>query len=468
VARLVLRLDSGPTVGVGHLARGLALAQAWRDTGGDVAAVSPAAPRDWVDRYAREGVEVRDADDTSSGAADDWTVLDGYRFTPADVRSARERAGRLLIVDDFGRAASHDADAVLDQNLGATAATYVDVRPGTDLLLGLRYALLRREFALARARAAQDGPPDGRNLVVALGGSPPAAAVELVDSAVAALRALAPDLPVERLAGAADVTEVFARARVGLSASGSTAWELCCCGVPTVLVPVADNQVPVAAAAAAAGAAVDAGWYADLTPAALAATVADLTADPRRRVTMAAAASALVDGRGARRVVARLRARAIGVRPATDADVAPLFEWANDPNTRASSFRPEPIAWDEHTRWFMARRRDPACALYIAESGGAPIGQVRFDADPACTATAEISVSVAPHARGAGWGPAVIAAATDRYLSDVPAVDRVVARIRPENGASQSAFDLAAYVVAPGEEPGVVRYARWRDGRDPG
>jgi spore coat polysaccharide biosynthesis predicted glycosyltransferase SpsG len=40
----------------------------------------------------------------------------------------------------------------------------------------------------------------------------------------------------------ADVPAVFDRADAAISAAGSTTWELLCLGIPTAIIPVAENQ----------------------------------------------------------------------------------------------------------------------------------------------------------------------------------------------------------------------------------
>ena len=119
---LVLRAESGRGIGAGHVARALALGQAWRDLGGaggaggrrgrrPVAHRGPATPGWRV-------VGARPATEPGAGRAG-WAVLDGYGFTLADQRRWRAVGGRLLVVDDHGAGRHWDADLVLDQNLGA-------------------------------------------------------------------------------------------------------------------------------------------------------------------------------------------------------------------------------------------------------------------------------------------------------------------------------------------------------------
>src|SRR5581483_11389078 len=92
-------------------------------------------------------------------------------------------------------------------------------------------------------------------------------------------------------------------ADLAVAAGGTTAWELAFMGVPAALLVLADNQRPVVAALAEAGAAEPLnGWGAE----AWARALGLLLRDPGRRAALAARAQALADGRGAERVAAVL------------------------------------------------------------------------------------------------------------------------------------------------------------------
>ena len=129
------------------------------------------------------------------------------------------------------------------------------------------------------------------------------------------------------------------------------------------------------------------------------------------------------------------RQHLIVLRAATAADSALLFEWRNDPLTRAMSRNTAPVEWDAHNRWLsgaMARIR-------IAEDRGEPVGVVRFDRGGDGT---ELSWTVAPNKRGLGYGTAMLRAATACVEG------RIVACIKPENQASARMVESCGFVLA--------------------
>jgi methionyl-tRNA formyltransferase len=130
------------------------------------------------------------------------------------------------------------------------------------------------------------------------------------------------------------------------------------------------------------------------------------------------------------------------LRPASGDDARLLWEWVNDPTVRQSAFQSDPIVWADHVLWLETRLASPVCRIYIAESGGEPVAQVRFDLDG--EGCAEIDVSVAPEARGRGIGTAVVRSACTRAFAETGA-HRVLARVKLENTASQRMFAAAGF-----------------------
>ena len=72
------------------------------------------------------------------------------------------------------------------------------------------------------------------------------------------------------------------------------------------------------------------------------------------------------------------------LRPATDADLAPMLAWRNHPDVRAVSLTQHEIQPDEHAKWWERAKDDPTRRVLIYERGGVPSGVVTFfdlDAD---------------------------------------------------------------------------------------
>ncbi|HEX4189373.1 MAG TPA: GNAT family N-acetyltransferase [Marmoricola sp.] len=72
------------------------------------------------------------------------------------------------------------------------------------------------------------------------------------------------------------------------------------------------------------------------------------------------------------------------LRPARDADVAPMRLWRNQPANRAVSLNEHEITAEEHAAWWARVREDATKRVLVFEYAGRPLGIVTFfDLDPA-------------------------------------------------------------------------------------
>lgn len=88
------------------------------------------------------------------------------------------------------------------------------------------------------------------------------------------------------------------------------------------------------------------------------------------------------------------------------ADAKALFEWRNDPVTRAASHETAEIRMEDHLVWLEKCLADPHRKLYVAEIDGAAVGTVRADLTGG---TWTLSWTVAPNRRGRGIGKRIAA-----------------------------------------------------------
>lgn len=196
---LVIRADADTRMGTGHVMRCVALAQAWEERGGRAQFVCSTVTPSLEARLRGEGFSVTSLPESAGSLADaaatvevarhagaSWIVVDGYHFDVAYHRAIKTAGLRLLILDDYGHADRYLADLVLNQNVHAGPSLYRDREPHTRLLLGTRYAMLRREFWASRLWR-QSIPPVARRLLVTLGGSDPDNVTRTLIEAIAGL-----------------------------------------------------------------------------------------------------------------------------------------------------------------------------------------------------------------------------------------------------------------------------------------
>lgn len=353
---ILIRADASPDIGTGHVMRCLALAQSWQDAGGASTFLMAQSTSSIQARLAAENSKILslpavpgskdDVDLTNECASRiqaDWVVVDGYAFGTEYQEQIRNRQPKLLCIDDAGKCDRYVADIVMNQNLTAVEHLYSNCLPGTQLLLGSSFCLLRREFSPWR-KWQREIITRGRNILVTLGGSTPVdTGVRVIESLgrarveclhavfvaggsspdVTALESCAAKFP-EKISIRRDVSnmaELMAHADVAISAAGSTCWELCLLGLPSILVDVADNQTPIAIEMERRGCALYAGSGNAVSPNELANMIENLLASSEVRESMSHHSRELVDGLGAERVVSAMREFA-GESVATDVRAA--------------------------------------------------------------------------------------------------------------------------------------------------
>jgi RimJ/RimL family protein N-acetyltransferase len=200
-----------------------------------------------------------------------------------------------------------------------------------------------------------------------------------------------------------------------------------------------------------------AGTAVAVAPGALETGVRAALGDAGARERMAARGPSIVDGYGAFRARDALlallrdapRLEPLVLRPARESDARLLLEWRNDPEARAASRTQEVVPLPDHQRWLGAVLADPDRTLLIAERAGKPVGTVRFDRR---ANEAEISVAVAPSARGGGLGRRLIAEASELELEARPQLDRIVAAVRRENRRSAGVFERAGFTLVASDD----------------
>ena len=518
---VLFRADASVDIGTGHVMRCLTLADALRAAGASVRFVCRDLPGGLAHRIEARGFAVTllatpaspspaspspvpppahaawlpvtqetDAAQTlASGPVPDWIVVDHYAL---DARWETAVAGpktgletglmaaprpRVMAIDDLVDR-PHAVTLLMDQTLGRAADAYGVLAPGARVLAGTRYALLRPEFAAARAASLAHTRHPVRNILVSLGGADArnvtGRILSVLDEVFAqtgvrvtvvmggaaphldtvAAQAAALRIAAEVVVDVDDMADRMARADFSIGAAGGTTWERCCLGLPGLVVVLADNQSDIADAVAAAGAARNVGsafapGFAD----ALRDALNPLSGSATTLATMSAAAAALCDGRGALRVLRHLLAATPDLRPARADDSRAVWDWrrAGDGDRYYRSGAATPFA--DHDAWWTGALTSER-ALLIAEYHGTSIGHLRLDPGPDGTT---VSIVMAPAARGRGLARAVLEAGL-RHAAD-SGVRRIRAEVHTGNTASVRLFEKAGFVSVASDGP-FTQYLR--------
>lgn len=311
--RVFIRVDSSYQMGTGHVMRCLTLAGELSQRGVEVNFICRDLPGNLAGHIRSQGyaVELLPPPDDPSYAAfwlqTDWRtdaletvqrltlaspapadclIVDHYGIDRRWEQLVTEHVSRLAVIDDLADR-PHQCSLLLDANASTARDRYQGLVPDNCVkLTGTGYTILRPEFRLARLRLAER---DGRirRVLVFFGGTDPTgetlkALQALQNLAFAHLHAdvvvggmncskeviaaRCSSMPnVEYHCQIGYIAELMRKADLSIGAGGSTTWERCYLGLPSLTIVTADNQREITTLVHEQGAAYRLGETADVT-----------------------------------------------------------------------------------------------------------------------------------------------------------------------------------------------------------
>jgi spore coat polysaccharide biosynthesis predicted glycosyltransferase SpsG len=338
---VIFRCDVSPKIGIGHLMRSRTFAAELRRAGQRCVMVGPS-------------VDYRS--DVDAALFDAWIPVPEWESGESDAETfvslARAHGARRAVIDDYRADETFQevlrdaglvwmqhfdsskpyrfwADMIVHGSPSETAERWRPclLNPETEMLFGPAYAVLRSEFPPPHLR------PNGRavdRVLVSFGGGNDQGAVLLTLEALLGRTADTVRLAVmsgsrnpnnqaiqawiDRNAGnrvtlhvePKDIAGLFASCDLAVLGGGISIYEAASCGLPMLVMALADNQLRQCDAWEKLGAAVFLGPRAEVTTGLLADRALELIADRERRASMSAAGRDAVDGRGASRLAEHL------------------------------------------------------------------------------------------------------------------------------------------------------------------
>ena len=294
---IVFRVDASLQIGSGHVMRCLTLAERLRSReNADILFITRDLEGNLIDLIQKKGYTVAvlpRADHASSQELTGYEVwltvkqeidaqetaavlrkmsicpdliIDSYAIDKSWEMEVRPYVHRIVVIDDLANR-MHDCDILLDQNFYLNKEhRYKDLVPSDcHCFLGPQYALLREEFyTLQKTLRVRTGALE--NILVFYGGN------DLTDETSKALSAIVQSklqARVNVIVGHSNPRREkirrFCEAHIGMSyhcqidniatymcladvsfgAGGTTTWERCFLGLPTLVTAVADNQIKI-------------------------------------------------------------------------------------------------------------------------------------------------------------------------------------------------------------------------------
>lgn len=355
--QFVFRVDSSHHIGTGHVMRCMVLANALRQKGHAVTFICRELPGNTIFALKNKNFPVISLPyDTKEESAllelpehqqwlgvsrkmdlqqtfthlsmmkkIDWLVVDHYGLNGEWEAACRSYAKKIMVIDDLADRV-HDCDILMDQNYYTDPQNRYKglVSHHCKTLIGPQYALLRSEFNNIRKNMS---PRNGkvRRLMISLGG------IDAMNGTRKILEGIKSsdcrDLQIDVVLGATsqhkddiqvlcslhenyhfhcpseNMAELMKKADLAIGAGGTTTWERCCMGLPSLVVRLAHNQDELIKQGVSANLFAYLGNITLLDEADAAKKLNEIVNLPKKLQAMSKKGMDLVDGLGAERVV---------------------------------------------------------------------------------------------------------------------------------------------------------------------
>jgi spore coat polysaccharide biosynthesis predicted glycosyltransferase SpsG len=263
--KVLLRSDASPSQGTGHVMRCLTLAEELIRRCHQVSLITNYSGVEWLEKVIEnsqiEVIRTRQHELSLNDCLEsspDFVVVDSYQISAEEISLLAQSVPVLAIVD--GDARGIIATEYLDHNLGAELEQWPDEVFGR-LMAGSSFALIRDAVLEQKRESPWVFQGKLPHIVAVMGGSDPTGSIIRVSQALYYLRGKCSATIVvskewqgqvhklldghegfEIIEPTEKLPQVLASADIAISASGTSAWEICCLGIPSVLVAVVENQ----------------------------------------------------------------------------------------------------------------------------------------------------------------------------------------------------------------------------------
>ncbi|MEI2428172.1 UDP-2,4-diacetamido-2,4,6-trideoxy-beta-L-altropyranose hydrolase [Priestia megaterium] len=340
---IIFRVDSSVEIGTGHVMRCLTLAKQLNTTNSNIIFISRKLKGDIIKIIEDNGFPVyvlaplydyasdlewyekcweTDALDTidiikENNLEPDILIVDHYGLEERWETSLKKFVQKVLIIDDLANR-KHNCEFLVDQNYYLNLSTRYEglVPENCREMLGPKFVLLREEFFKIFSEIKKH---DGhvRNILVFFGGTDP------TNETLKTLRALSSlkqyNFDVNVIVGASNplkedikrycekqkkfhfycqvsnISTYMNMADLAIGAGGTTTWERCYLGLPSITITVADNQVEATKAVEHTKSTIYLGHYNSVTEEQIKQKVEQLLHDKEALITLSTSASLLVN-----------------------------------------------------------------------------------------------------------------------------------------------------------------------------
>jgi|TARA_B110000008_G_C16892192_1_gene533240 UDP-2,4-diacetamido-2,4,6-trideoxy-beta-L-altropyranose hydrolase len=281
---VVFRVDSSSKIGIGHLMRCITLADEMQQRGCKITFIcsnldgnlisqikykvvvlskkgkfqAKSIYLDWLDTSQNQDAKLTIK---AMPYGVDIIVVDSYALNQEWHRKLRPYTRIIMVIDDMADK-ELDCDILLNPNLNIQKSDYEKKVPKScKLLLGPNFALLRPEFKSLRSKSIEKRKNTQKiqNILISMGGSDKnnitydvlqqlsnefnvTVVLGAASLHIEMIKEFAKDKNIKIIVNADNMSKLMLDADIAIGAGGSSTWERCCLGLPTLFYVLSPNQ----------------------------------------------------------------------------------------------------------------------------------------------------------------------------------------------------------------------------------
>jgi len=289
-SKIFFRTDASFEIGYGHVYRCLALADYLKTIGDSCIFLCKIFDGNLIDLIISHGHEVKKLSKSNDSFESTWLgssfkndaaqvkdvignqqvdylIIDHYGIDYRWEKILKKFVKKIIVIDDLANR-SHDCNYLIDQNLGRNKKDYENLTTSnTEFFIGPKYALLRPEFNQFRKESlANRLNPSLKNILINFGGvdvnnysekilsylkKTKLDNIKKVEVVIGkgsrhlnSLQSACISFPYEVniYSNISNMAEIMSKSDLIIGAAGSSSWERCSLGIPSIILILAPNQ----------------------------------------------------------------------------------------------------------------------------------------------------------------------------------------------------------------------------------
>ncbi len=425
---LAFRLNISRIIGYGHFMRCLNIANEMKKRNKRCIFVINSIPNaicDLLLKYGHEYISLEenvyqefdylnDAKSTIDAIKDkdiEWLIVDNYDIDSRWHKLLRVHVKKILVIDDLANR-YYDCDLLIDQSYKREEKEYQNyVKKECKLLTGTNYTLLDERYSYLRIKALnrRRNISNIENIFISVGSIDN---YNIINKTINAIKDVSWDIkPVISISVSSEtpnlndikalinksefdinlnlddknVPERIMQADLSIGACGTTTWERCSLGLPSIVIVLSENQKHISRVLSEDNVVIDLGEHKNVDEKLIKQKILLLKSDKKLMNNLSNNGFNLVDGLGVKRLCQYIYPSKnkyndeIILRPLNTTDLDTIYDWQSNSKIREYFNNTDTPTKEEHSKWFENRLISKNKITSVITVNDSPAGVICLD-----------------------------------------------------------------------------------------